>query len=176
MGMQVFNDEELESATMIDQETLLQDFGTWVTAEEARYFLERLGIHPATLALDYDSLSRIVSAVIMDLPFHNLFLLTRHPHAPTCAEIRADMLGLRGGPCGTMNPFLGALLRVIGFETTLVSASMMEPHCHLGLVVSIDQERYYVDAGDGKPYFEPMRVGDRHPRIGFGTILKAKIF
>lgn len=144
---------------MTTKESLLEDFGTWVDAVEADEFLCKLGLEVMSLHTDYASLQKITEAVITQLPFHNLFLLTRPPAPPSCEEIRQDMLEMKGGPCGTMNPFLGTLLRMKGFDVELVSASMMEPDCHLGLLVTLNNYRYYVDAGDGKPYFEPMNTG-----------------
>lgn len=144
---------------MTDPELQVLRFGTWVQDSEAARFLKTLGLEVASIGTDWDSLKSIVNSFVTRLPFHNLFLLTRPPQSPTAIEIRDDMMRLQGGPCGTMNPFLGALLDSLGYEVTLVAASMMEPNCHLGLLVRIGDERYYVDVGDGKPYFQPMRIG-----------------
>lgn len=145
---------------MIERTTLITDFGTWISEYEADRFLDNLGVSAFGIEPGYDLLQQITEAVITQLPFHNIFLLTRPPAPPTPNEIREDMLSKKGGPCGTMNTFLGALLRVKGFEVDLVSATIMEPDCHLGLLVSIDKDRYYLDAGDGKPYYEPMKIND----------------
>lgn len=145
---------------MNDKDTLISDFGTWLNEEEANWFLDQLSIDSSRIEPNYFYLQKIAEAIITHLPFHNIFLLTRPPKAPSASEIRDDMLNLRGGPCGTMNTFLGALLRIKGFEVTLVSATIMEPHCHLGLLVSIHNNLYYVDAGDGKPYFDPMKIDE----------------
>src|SRR4051812_13602056 len=125
---------------MIDHQTLITDFGTWVSEDEANKFLNYLGILPLGIEPCYRFLQQITETIVTQLPFHNLFLLTRPPAAPTPTEIREDMLSYKGGPCGTMNTFLGALLRVKGFEVDLVSATIMEPDCHLGLLVRINND------------------------------------
>tara|TARA_B110000444_G_C18576271_1_gene471838 strand:- start:95 stop:601 length:507 start_codon:yes stop_codon:yes gene_type:complete len=37
---------------------------------------------------------------------------------------------------------------------------MGEPDCHISLIVKIDNEDWWVDVGNGYPYFEPVKLGD----------------
>lgn len=136
---------------------------SWLERADVEAFHEQLGLaveRPSKLAL-----TNLVARLLERLPFQNICMLARPRRAPTLADIRADMLGGRGGPCGHMNPFLAALLHELGYTVTLVAGSMQAPDCHIALIVALDGERLWVDAGNGFPYCEPIPLGDERPRL-----------
>lgn len=135
-------------------------FGLSLNQDETKQFFSLLEIQPPPNLQNLSFLKDIVYGVLTKLPFQNVTMLARPKKPPTPAEIKSDMLEGKGGPCGTINPFLGAFLFRLGFEVYLVSGSMQQPHCHLALVVVLHEQYYYVDCGDGKPYFDPMKMDE----------------
>lgn len=131
-------------------------FGVELSQTEAISFIKSIGLTVAYPS--FEALSKIILAVLGRIPFQNINMLLREKKSPTIAQIKADMLSLKGGPCGHINPFLGALLEKLGYDISLVSGSMMRPNCHLGLLLTYDKKQYYIDCGDGKPYFQPIPI------------------
>lgn len=146
------------------------DLAGWISDREAEVFLGRLGV--GVERPDLSALQRIVGAYLGRIPFQNVGMLARYGRAPTAAEIVGDMRAGRGGPCNVMNPFLAALLSTLGFDVTLVSGSMAQPDCHIALVAQIDGRRYWLDAGNGHPYLEPIALDDDAPRTHAGLTFR----
>jgi arylamine N-acetyltransferase len=68
-----------------------------------------------------------------------------------------------GGTCHSLNPYLGELLRVLGYDADLVGADMgPRLNCHTCLRVRLGPVTYHVDVGYGGPFREPIRL-DRLP-------------
>jgi arylamine N-acetyltransferase len=68
-----------------------------------------------------------------------------------------------GGTCHSLNPYLGELLRALGYDLDLLGADMGERlNCHTCLRVRFDSVAYHVDVGYGGPFREPIRL-DRLP-------------
>lgn len=105
-------------------------------------------------------LQQIVSGVVEYVPFQNLTMLTAPRCRPSIETIKLEMLSGMGGLCTARNPFLHELLRHLGFEPKFVSSTMGEPDCHITLIVNLDNEDWWVDVGNGYPYFEPVKLGD----------------
>jgi arylamine N-acetyltransferase len=134
----------------------------WLDGRDVEAFHERLGVpiaRPSKAAL-----SALLARVLERVPFQNLCMLAGPRRAPTLAEVRTDMLAGRGGPCCHINPFLAALLHQLGYAVTLVAGSMRVPDCHIALVVALEGEQLWVDAGNGFPYGEPISLGDEGTR------------
>lgn len=146
------------------------DLAGWISDGEADAFLARLGV--GFERPDLSALRRIVGAYLGRIPFQNVGMLARYGRAPTAAEILGDMRSGRGGPCNVMNPFLAALLSTLGFDVALVSGSMAQPDCHIALAVQIEGRAYWLDAGNGHPYLEPIAFGDDAPRTHAGLTFR----
>jgi arylamine N-acetyltransferase len=116
-------------------------------------------------------LRSLVTKFLEYVPFQNFTMLLGPRRRPTWNEICQAMLGGMGGLCTARNPFLKCLLETIGYEVYFISASMKKPNCHIGLVVSIDQQKYWVDVGNGYPYMEPYPLGKNitisHPFLDY---------
>ncbi|MFC7786111.1 arylamine N-acetyltransferase [Rossellomorea sp. GCM10028870] len=71
-----------------------------------------------------------------------------------------------GGTCFTLNINFGRLLKKLGFDCQFVR---VQPG-HLGLMITIDNRKLYVDVGYGSPIMKPVELEarQRHLLHGFG--------
>ena len=146
------------------------DLSGWISRAEAEAFAARLGVRVARP--DLAALRALIPAYLGALPFQNVCMLARGGRVPTRDEILGDVRRGRGGPCNVMNPFLAALLSALGYDVALLSGSMQQPDCHIALSVQIDGRAFWVDAGNGHPYLEPVAFGDDRPRSHAGLTLR----
>lgn len=137
---------------------------------EAEAFVDWLGVRFERP--DTETLRALLRAYLGRLPFQNVSMLARYGRAPTAAELMDDMRRGRGGPCNVMNPFLAALLARLGYDVRLLSGSMQQPHCHIALSVHLEDGAYWLDAGNGHPYLEPVALGDEAPRFYAGLTFR----
>lgn len=142
----------------------------WISRAEAEIFVGRLGVRFERP--DLATLGALVRAYLGRLPFQNVGMLARYGRAPSVAEVLEDMRRGRGGPCNVMNPFLATLLAQLGYEVRLVSGSMQQPDCHIALSVELLGRAYWIDAGNGHPYLEPVAFGDDAPRFHAGLTFR----
>jgi arylamine N-acetyltransferase len=147
-----------------------------LTKKETNDYLYSIGVDIETPSLSF--LCKIISTTLASIPFQNLLMLTRPRVAPSFKEIKEDMLQGYGGLCTTMNPFLCGLLHCLGFNVGLLSASMLRPDCHMGLIIKIDAVDYWADIGNGFPYIEPLPLINEaeahHPFLSWRLIQKGK--
>ncbi|TDF97084.1 arylamine N-acetyltransferase [Paenibacillus piri] len=71
-----------------------------------------------------------------------------------------------GGNCYILNVHFGSLLRGLGFQTNFVRAT--GGNTHLGLMVTVDGQSYYVDVGYGAPLFDPLYLEEQPRFTRFG--------
>ena len=128
-----------------------------VEAEALDAFREAVGIGDPEPSLS--SLRRITMLVLGHVPFTNIMMLVRPRRSPRFHEITDDMLSLRGGPCGHFNPFMNLLLGHIGFDSSLVPATMHGTLSHMAVVTRIEGDSWWSDFGNGHPYLSPIRLG-----------------
>ena len=133
--------------------------------EEIDHFLRRINVTPSTISPEY--LRQIVSGIIEHIPFQNVSMLTNDWIRPSEKMIKSDMLSGLGGLCTVRNPFLHEFLRELGFKVRFVSSTISEPDCHISLIVDIQGEEWWVDIGNGFPYFEPIRLGDKSTKVNW---------
>ncbi|MDI1443601.1 arylamine N-acetyltransferase [Polyangium sp. 6x1] len=146
------------------------DLSSFVSRAEATAFCDRLGIRFERP--DLETLRSLLRGLLGRVPFHNLHMLARYGRAPTRSEILEDMRRGHGGPCNVMNPFLAALLTELGYDVALHSGTMQQPDCHIALSVRISGRTFWLDAGNGHPYLEPVAVGDEAPRFFAGLTFR----
>lgn len=135
----------------------MHEFDLSLSTLEVTSFLKRINLVRSEPSLEF--LRDIVGNIFSQLPFQNLSMLSDENVRPPMVKIKNDMLSGLGGLCTVRNPFLFALLNSLGFEVSFVSSTMIEPDCHISLVVNLDGY-YWVDIGNGYPYFEPIKLGD----------------
>lgn len=138
------------------------DFSLNLTSDEVSSFLEQVHLEEDQPSLSF--LTNIVSGITEHVPFQNITMLTGPMHRPSNEWIKREMLGGLGGLCTVRNPFLYALLEALGFEVRFVSSTMIEADCHISLMVRIENKDWWVDVGNGYPYFSPIQLGDETPQ------------
>ncbi len=130
-------------------------------------YLRLLGISGCPSGLE--GLRAVVSAHLYRAPFENVskLLLFAREGAGRFLSLVEILDGIEhhdlGGTCHSLNPYLGELLRALGYDADLLGADMGERlNCHTCLRVRFDSVAYHVDVGYGGPFREPIRL-DRLP-------------
>ena len=137
----------------------MADFEISLDEFEIESFLQQIHVPKAEPSVDF--LKDIVRGIVEHVPFQNLTMLTAPRCRPAIETIKFEMLKGMGGLCTARNPFLHEFLRHLRFEPRFVSSTMGEPDFHITLIVKIDNEDWWVDVGNGYPYFEPVKLGDQ---------------
>ncbi|WP_435064892.1 arylamine N-acetyltransferase family protein [Halobaculum sp. EA56] len=99
-------------------------------------YLARIGVDPATVAVDREGLRRLQRAHVLSVPFETLAVVG-HPHRPDDPEgVDHDPDALyrkvvdrergRGGFCYELNELFRTLLASLGFEVTRVAARVAD--------------------------------------------------
>ncbi|MFB6119035.1 arylamine N-acetyltransferase [Halosegnis sp.] len=128
-------------------------------------YLERLGLADRERPSDIKTLTRLVRAHALTVPFETL-AVTGDPHGPhegagvslDPANCYEKVVGRgRGGFCYELNGLFGWLLDTLGYDVDRVAAMVFDddgdpspPANHLSNVVALDR-RYLVDVGTGGP-------------------------
>jgi N-hydroxyarylamine O-acetyltransferase len=147
----------IEARKKIYELNSMKKFGLFLTDGEFNQFMNVIGFN--SYEMSYDFLCLLMKKIFEKIPFHNINMILRGKgKSPSVDEIKSDMLSCIGGPCGTMNPFIGSLLFKIGFDVHLVAGTMGKSNDHLALILNWDNHKYYIDCGDGQPYFQPMDI------------------
>jgi N-hydroxyarylamine O-acetyltransferase len=128
-----------------------------------------LGI--ARLPSGIEGVRTVVRAHLARAPFENVskLLLYSRESAGRFLSLSEILDGIEnhdlGGTCHALNPYLGALLRALGYDVNLLGADMgARLNCHTCLRVRFDSVAYHVDVGYGGPFREPIRL-DRLPFV-----------
>jgi len=144
----------------------------WLSEVDVITYLKLINIETQVPNLNF--LRQIIVNTFKYIPYQNLTMLTRSRKPPSRQEIIKDMVEGLGGLCTTINPFICALLHSLGFKVGLISTSMHEPDCHMGIIVEIDNMNYWVDLGNGYPYLEPLLLkhGQKYKVLNFNYEIK----
>jgi arylamine N-acetyltransferase len=110
-----------------------------------------------------DGLRALVRAHLLRAPFENIskLLLFSREGGGRLFSLSEILDGIEhqdlGGTCHSLNPYLGDLLRALGYDLDLLGADMGERlNCHTCLRVRFDSVAYHVDVGYGGPFREPV--------------------
>lgn len=146
----------------------------WLDENQIIEYLNLIKLQKEEPSLDY--LRKIIINTFKYIPYQNLTMLTRPRVAPSQEQIIKDMIEGIGGLCTTLNPFMCALLHKLNFKVGLISASMKEPDCHIGIVAELKKMNYWIDFGNGYPYLEPLLLknGEKHKILNFTYELRCK--
>jgi len=135
-------------------------------------YLKRIGLSPQTGPPTLDLLAALQAAHMTHVPFENLDVYHRRGVRTDTAWSYAKIVERgRGGWCFELNGCFGELLRTIGFAVEYVSCPVWEPPGefgpeldHLGLLVDLDGQRWYVDVGFGDNCMVPLPLidGEHH--------------
>jgi N-hydroxyarylamine O-acetyltransferase len=107
-------------------------------------------------------------AHLLSVPFENLSIHSREPIVLDDGSLFEKIVGRRrGGFCYELNGLFAALLRTLGFEVEMLSASVANSKGefgpefdHMALMVRLD-ERWLADVGFGDSFREPLLLDER---------------
>jgi N-hydroxyarylamine O-acetyltransferase len=134
-------------------------------------YLARIGYSGST-SQNIDTLRALHRAHLLTVPFENLDIaLGRTIVADEPLILRKIVEQRRGGFCYELNGAFAALLRVLGFTVTLLSARVSREgggegpeFDHLTLRVDLE-EPWLADVGFGESFVEPLRMNLRDEQI-----------
>lgn len=135
-----------------------------------RRYLERIGA-PMPVAPTLDALRDLHRRHLETVPFENLSIHLDEPLSLDEAALVDKVVDRRrGGFCYELNGLFAALLRALGFDVTLLAASVITaegtvtpPFDHLVLMVRLG-ERYLADVGFGAHAIYPLRLDWPEPQ------------
>lgn len=127
-------------------------------------YLDRIGV-TRPVAPTAAALRELHRRHLETVPFENLSICLDEPVVLAEDALADKVLGRgRGGFCYELNGLFAALLRALGFDVTLLAASVFgdggtltPAFDHLALLVELD-ERYLVDVGFGALTVYPLRL------------------
>ena len=155
-----------------------------LSKEDSLHFVTNvLGVHDPESKLKEDHvafLNELIKAVHSSVPFQNITLLNQdvaEQHVPTVEDIKADLMGGKGGLCYTIGVFITHLLQAIGYDTYLCAGSIMvfDSSNHVICIVenlTSPGSKHMVDAWTGWPTFEaiPLDFQDESPIYSFSFL------
>ena len=143
--------------------------GNWLDEQEVDQYLGLIGVSRKLPSVEF--LTEIIGCTLEYVPFQNLTMLDSDRTVPAIDDIKRLMLSGIGGICTIRNPFIHQLLRKLGFDAKLVASTIMNPDCHITIIVEIEGELWWCDPGNGFPYFSIIRLGDEttksHPFLDY---------
>jgi N-hydroxyarylamine O-acetyltransferase len=130
-------------------------------------YLERINYH-GSLAPTAETLRELQVAHLLAVPFENLSIHARQPIILDDEALFTKIVKQRrGGFCYEANGLFAALLRALGFDVRMLSASVVNAEGgfgpdfdHMALMVSLEQ-RWLADVGFGDSFLEPLLLDER---------------
>lgn len=121
-------------------------------------YLERIG-YRGPLRADLETLSGLMRAHVLSVPFENLDVLLGRRVRLDLASVQAKLVAAgRGGYCFEHCTLFSAVLETLGFSLVRHTARVVvvfprdqAPRTHMILVVSLPEGRFVVDPGFGGP-------------------------
>ncbi len=134
-------------------------------------YLQRIN-YDGPLSRNAETLRKLQVAHLCSVPFENLSIHAGEPivlHEEALFE--KIVLRRRGGFCYELNGLFAALLRNLGFDVAMLSASVMNTRGefgpefdHMTLLITL-KERWLVDVGFGDSFREPLLLDSRGEQI-----------
>ena len=134
-------------------------------------YLQRMGYY-GDRSPTLETLRALHRAHLLSVPFENLNIGLGWPILTTeDALFQKIVVGRRGGFCYELNGLFAALLRVLGFDVTLLSARVVNgagevgpEFDHLTLLVQLE-ECWLADVGFGDSFIEPLRLHEPEAQV-----------
>lgn len=132
-------------------------------------YLQRIN-YRGSLAPTAQTLRELQLAHLFTIPFENLSIHSGEPIIlDDAALFEKVVVRRRGGFCYELNGLFAALLRQLGFDVTMLSASVANAEGifgpdfdHMSLLVTLNDseqgERWLADVGFGDSFLEPLRL------------------
>lgn len=119
-----------------------------------------------------ENLRQLQLAHLLSVPFENLSIHSGEPIILNDeALFNKIVVRRRGGFCYELNGLFAALLRALGFNVQMLSASVANAQGewgpefdHMTLVVTL-QQRWLVDVGFGDSFIEPLALDERSQKV-----------
>ena len=141
-------------------------------------YLERLNYRGST-APTTQTLRDLQEAHLLTVPFENLSIHLNEPIVLEDSALYGKVVKRRrGGFCYELNGLFATLLRSLGFNVTMLSASVhtgrgnyTPEFDHMALLVTLD-ERWLVDVGFGDTFRLPLRLEDSTEQVQPGGVYR----
>ncbi|UJF28418.1 arylamine N-acetyltransferase [Planococcus sp. 107-1] len=138
-------------------------------------YLKRFNAYPVE-ELYLQDLARLQSLHMQNVPFENLDVIRSVPIYLNLENIYEKIVThQRGGYCYEINGLFHWLLKELGFDAKLISATVMKPDgtwtkadTHAAILVNLDRP-YLVDAGFGDSTVNPIPLGGERHTDNSGT-------
>lgn len=142
---------------MIDLEKMIEDYLGYLKIDK----------EPPTL----NYLQRLIQNHLSRIPYETFskfhYFRENSSYVPSLKIFVANLLDKGwGGTCYTLNMNFSRLLSLLGFDCSLVRVNPG----HLAIMVTIENNRFYVDVGYGSPIMKPVELEGRRRHVlhGFG--------
>ncbi|WP_335869439.1 arylamine N-acetyltransferase [Bacillus sp. 2205SS5-2] len=116
-------------------------------------------------------LQRLIQHHLLRIPYETISKFHYFVHGPQPIPAFSEFMDNLehqhwGGTCFTLNINFARLLNELGFQTNYVRVNPG----HLGLMVTLEGRRYYVDVGYGSPIMKPVVLDQKKFQVlhGFG--------
>jgi N-hydroxyarylamine O-acetyltransferase len=134
-------------------------------------YLKRIN-YSGSIAPTAETLRQLQLAHLLSVPFENLSIHSGEPIVLNDHALFNKIIERRrGGFCYELNGLFAALLRNLGFNVQMLSASVANAQGewgpefdHMTLVVSLN-ERWLVDVGFGDSFIEPLLLDSREEQV-----------
>jgi N-hydroxyarylamine O-acetyltransferase len=138
------------------------------TSFNYKHYLQRIGIAPNSIIMpDFATLKRLILQHLLHIPFENIDIIYKQPISLELDDIFQKIVSNnRGGYCYECNFLFYNLLKILGYNCHLISASAVHAHTigqpfdHLALVVVIEEKEWLVDVGYGLFSATPLLIQD----------------
>lgn len=127
-------------------------------------YLSRIGINENELNASLESLKLLQKLHLLTIPFENLDIHWKNPIVLDTEKFFGKIIDRkRGGFCYELNGLFNELLKILGFQTKLISARVFNgagfgaEYDHLAILVKIGDEEYLTDVGFGDFSTEPLK-------------------
>ena len=128
--------------------------------------------HSGSVTPSAETLRALQLAHLLTVPFENLSIHSAEPIILNDAALFDKIVvRRRGGFCYELNGLFAALLRQLGFDVQMLSASVANSEGvwgpefdHMTLLVTLD-DRWLIDVGFGDSFVEPLRLDQRIEQV-----------
>lgn len=127
-------------------------------------YLSRIGINENELNANLETLKLLQKLHLLTIPFENLDIHWKNPIVLDTEKFFGKIIDRkRGGFCYELNGLFNELLKILGFQTKLISARVFNgkdfgaEYDHLAILVQIGDAEYLTDVGFGDFSAEPLK-------------------
>jgi len=129
-------------------------------------YLNRIN-YTGTLSPTIENLYQLQKVHLLNIPFENLDIHYGHPINLSLSKFYGKIVTKRrGGFCYELNGLFNSLLKVLGYNSKIISAKVYDDkknsfgreYDHLAILVALDKAEYLVDVGFGEFTMNPLKI------------------